>query len=118
MDIQAEWPKTLASLDEFPFGETVVGGHGLVQHGTKRRDQMAAYIEELTQVVGRGKRQGQSAAELQSSVSPSSLRSLSEAYSQFLVSQSSGSRALSGQEILAAGIKGNIGDIFARVNQQ
>ena len=111
-----EWPKTLTALSEFPF-ETIVGGHGLVQHGSKRRDQMAAYIGELTEAVESGKRKGQSVADLQASVSPATLRSLNEDYSQFLVSQSS-NRTLNAKEILGAGVKGNVADIYARVDQQ
>ena len=111
-----EWPKTLASLNEFPF-ETVVGGHGFVQHGSKRRDQMAAYIGELTEVVESGKHKGQTVADLQASISPSTLHSLTEDYGKFLVSQSS-DRTLDAQGILAAGVKGNVADIFARVDQQ
>jgi glyoxylase-like metal-dependent hydrolase (beta-lactamase superfamily II) len=110
-----EWPATLASLREFPF-EVVVGGHGRVQHGLKRLGQMSAYIAEVTEAVDAGKRKGQTVQELQISILPSSLRSLDADYREFLVSQSNDS-VLTPDELIAAGVKTNISEVFARLDR-
>jgi glyoxylase-like metal-dependent hydrolase (beta-lactamase superfamily II) len=109
-----EWPKTLARIGELPF-ETVVGGHGGVQQGTTPLHGVAAYLEELTEVVGAKKQQGQTVAEVQASVTPDQLRSLSGDYRSFLVSQRA-DNAQPVDEMIAAGVKSNVADVFERID--
>src|SRR4051812_3677348 len=76
-----EWPRTMQSVAELPF-EHVIGGHGPVQHGKAHLQGMAAYIEEITYAVARDP--GKTLAELQSSITPTTLKSLSGEYAKFL----------------------------------
>jgi glyoxylase-like metal-dependent hydrolase (beta-lactamase superfamily II) len=52
-----EWPGTLRRYGELDF-QTVVGGHGPVQRTRDRLYQTAAYIEDISETVIRGKQAG------------------------------------------------------------
>jgi glyoxylase-like metal-dependent hydrolase (beta-lactamase superfamily II) len=106
-----EWPATLKAVGEFDF-TNVIGGHGGVQRTRERLPQMAAYIEELTGMVARGKEQGRQVAELQREITPASLRSLSGGYGEFvagqLVAADDSATPPAPAEALANGVKENI----------
>ncbi len=102
-----EWPATLAGVGEFPF-ESVIGGHGEPQPNRNRLPEMRAYIEELTEVVERGKRQGRTVEQLQSEITVASLKTLSGAYGQYV----SGQIARVGGGTLADNLKENVASMF------
>lgn len=110
-----EWPRTLRALLDLPFDQAA-GGHGDIQHGRDRLNQMAAYIEELTALVDSGKRQGRTIAQLQASIDPGNLKSLSVPYRDFLLSQiqrySVSAAVTPPAQSLVSGVKGNIRDIY------
>ena len=101
-----DWPVTMRSVAEFPF-DNLIGGHGPVQHGKAHLLGMAGYIEEVTAAVARGK--DRSLAELQTSITPSRLKSLSGDYGRFLVGN------LTSADALATGVKGNVAQIYERL---
>lgn len=109
-----EWPKTLSAVSEFPF-DTVVGGHGAVQHGKRRLTQKSAYITELTGLVEKGKHEGKSSQELQGLIKPMELKSLDEDYKSFLVSQNS-NPSVTARMYVENGVKSNVADIYARLD--
>jgi hypothetical protein len=67
--------------------------------------------------VGAQKSQGRSVQEIQASISAVSLHSLDEDYQSFLVSQSDDRTTEPPAQIIAAGIKSNIADVFSRLDQ-
>ena len=104
-----EWPVTMRSVAELPF-DRLIGGHGRVQDGKEHLRGMAAYIEELAETVARHK--DRPLAELQSSITPAKLRSLSGDYGKALV-QNLGEGSLEG---LADRVRTNIAHVFARLS--
>jgi cyclase len=70
-----EWPGTIKSIAELK-ADHILPGHGVVQTGYDRANQFRNYIEELTALVENGKKAGKSLAELQKTITPSSLKTL------------------------------------------
>ena len=68
-----EWPRTISSIEELP-ADKILPGHGAVQPGHDRANQMKNYIEELTALVESGKKAGKPLAELQKTITPASLK--------------------------------------------
>jgi len=111
-----EWPRTLRSIGEFEFTH-VIGGHGPVQQGRDRLDQMAAYIEELTAAVEEGKREGRTVEELARTITPAKLKSLRNGgYGEFVTlctkRGDAGSFLKTPAEILAEGVRSNVTSIY------
>jgi glyoxylase-like metal-dependent hydrolase (beta-lactamase superfamily II) len=107
-----EWPATLKSVGELAF-DHIIGGHGEVQQTRDRLGQKAAYITELTAAIEKGRAQGRGAAELQASITPPSLKSLSSGgYGEFVAAQmirySAEYELYTPAEALARGLKANI----------
>jgi glyoxylase-like metal-dependent hydrolase (beta-lactamase superfamily II) len=69
------WPKTIDSVGQLPF-DHIIAGHGPVHHDRARMAQLRNYIEELTARVEEGKRAGKPLAELQSTITMASLKTL------------------------------------------
>jgi len=69
------WPKTIESVGQLPF-DSIIAGHGPVQRDRARMGQMRNYIEELTARVEEGKKAGKPLAELQTTITLGSLKSL------------------------------------------
>jgi glyoxylase-like metal-dependent hydrolase (beta-lactamase superfamily II) len=79
-----DWPGTISSIGGLSAGH-ILPGHGTVQSGHDRANQLKNYIEELTAMVDTGKKAGKSLAELQKSITPSSLKTLqSNGYGAFV----------------------------------
>lgn len=111
-----EWPRTLRSVGDMGF-QTVIAGHGGVQRTRERLEQMAAYIEELSEAVAKGKRAGQTAEQLQAAVRPASLKSLeSGGYGRYvsenLVKYYGDYEMYNPPEALAVAVKENVADTF------
>jgi len=70
-----EWPGTINSIAQLAF-ENILPGHGPVQPNHQRLIQMRNYIEELTGLVETGKRAGKPLADLQKTISMTSLKTL------------------------------------------
>ena len=69
------WPSTIDSVGQLAF-DAISPGHGPVQQGRARMAQMRSYIEELTERIEEGKKAGKPLAELQKTLTPTSIRSL------------------------------------------
>jgi cyclase len=116
-----DWAPTLKSISAFDY-TTVAGGHGAVQHGRERLEQMAAYIEELVAAVHYGRLAGRTVEELQQIVTPTTLKSLQNGgYGDFLAASliryNAGSEHSTPAEVLAGAVKGNIGEIYKNLER-
>ena len=102
------------AVAELPF-DHLVGGHGPVQNGkTHSPREMAAYIEEITTVVEREK--SKPLPQLQSSIVPSSLKTLSGDYGQFLLQNfRAGGSATDPAAALAGGVRNNVAQVYERL---
>jgi glyoxylase-like metal-dependent hydrolase (beta-lactamase superfamily II) len=69
-----EWPATINSVSQMA-ADRVMPGHGPVQTNRQRATQMRNYIEELNGLVQAGKKSGKTLAELQKTITLSSLKS-------------------------------------------
>ena len=69
------WPTTIDSVAAWKF-DSIIAGHGPVQHGRNRMAQFRNYIEDLTARVEQAKKAGTPLAELQTAITPSSLSTL------------------------------------------
>jgi cyclase len=71
-----EWPDTVKRVAKLEF-DTLVPGHGPVQHGRTMLTLFQDYLTELNQLVRDGLAAGKNLATLQSEVTPERLRSFS-----------------------------------------
>jgi cyclase len=109
-----DWPKTIKSIAELPF-DVVAGGHGPVQQGKARLLEMASYIEEITSRVEREKTQP--LEQLQRSIVPSKLKSLSGEYGKFLLQNfSAAGSAGDPAAALALSVQNNVAQVLDRLN--
>lgn len=108
-----DWPKTMHSVAELPF-DTLAGGHGPVQRGKDPLRGMASYIEEVTNLVERER--SKPLAQLQSSIVPSNLKSLSGDYGKFLLGNFNASGAADPSAALATRVRDNIAQVYDRLN--
>ena len=69
-----DWPKTLDTIMKLKF-EIVLPGHGPIQNDKMQMMTMRNYVEELTGLIAKGKQAGQSAADLQKTITVASLKS-------------------------------------------
>jgi glyoxylase-like metal-dependent hydrolase (beta-lactamase superfamily II) len=69
------WPTTIDSVASWKF-DSIIAGHGPVQHGRDRMAQFRNYIEDLTARVEQAKKAGTPLAELQKTITPSALPTL------------------------------------------
>ncbi len=102
-----DWPNTLGSLAQLEFAK-FAGGHGGVQTGRVRMDQMRDYIQELTWRVGEGMRAGRPLEQLRKDVTPESLASMRGGYLEALTQGGPPER-------LAAGIASNVAQVHAKL---
>jgi cyclase len=69
------WPTTIDSVAAWKF-DSIIAGHGPVQHGRDRMGQFRNYIEDLTARVERAKKAGAPLADLQKTITPGALATL------------------------------------------
>jgi len=69
------WPATINSVGQLAF-DHIIPGHGPVQNDRARMTQMRNYIEELTGRVEEGKKAGKPLAELQKTLTMTSIKTL------------------------------------------
>lgn len=69
------WPATIDSVAAWNF-DSIIAGHGPVQHGRNRMAQFRNYIEDLTARVEQAKKAGTPLAELQKAITADSLSTL------------------------------------------
>ena len=78
------WPKTIDSFGQLPYDQ-LISGHGPVHHDRVRIGQFRNYIEELTELVEKGKLAGKPLAELQRTITVTSVKTLqSNGYSTYV----------------------------------
>jgi cyclase len=70
-----DWPATINSITKLGFDQ-ILPGHGPVQPDHQRATQFRNYIEELNGLVEAGKKAGKPLAELQKTITASSLKSM------------------------------------------
>lgn len=107
-----DWPKTIQSVSKLDF-DFVLPGHGRVQQGRQRMNNLGAYIEEVTQRVEDGKKAGQSVADLQRTITAASLKSLSNDYVEFLL----GPNAQNAMTTMQTRVNTNIEHIYDRLDK-
>ena len=79
-----EWPRTINSVAQLTANH-ILPGHGPVQPNHQRATQMRNYIEELTELVEKGKKSGKTIADLQKETLFPSLKSFqSNGYGAFV----------------------------------
>src|SRR5580692_1577450 len=69
------WPATINSVGQLAF-DHIIPGHGPVHHDRARMTQMRNYIEELTGRIEEGKKAGKPLAELQKTLTMTSIKTL------------------------------------------
>jgi len=69
------WPATIDSIGQLAF-DHIIPGHGPVHHDRARMTQMRNYIEELTGRIEEGKKAGKPLAELQKTLTMTSIKTL------------------------------------------
>jgi hypothetical protein len=111
-----DWPATLRSMSELPF-DTVIGGHGGVQHSSERLGQLRAYLEELIELVALAKQQDMPLDRLLQSVTAASLKTLESAgYGDSMVSEVKRSdfrvHLSSPAEVMTRGVRDNLSAVF------
>ena len=105
------WPRTIDSVAKLDF-DRIMPGHGGVQDGRQRMNDLRNYVEELTQRVEVGKKAGQSVMDLQKNITVASLKSLNaDGYAEFLAGPGD-NRAAS----LQPRVNNNIEQIYNRLD--
>lgn len=109
-----EWAKTMHSVAELPF-DHLAGGHGPLQHGKNHLREMAAYIDELTAAVERSR--SKPLAELQSSITPATLKTLSGEYGKFLLGNFRAAGNADPTAAMAATVRSNVTQVHERLSK-
>jgi glyoxylase-like metal-dependent hydrolase (beta-lactamase superfamily II) len=78
-----QWPSTIDAVAAWKF-DKIIGGHGAVQQGRDRMGQFRNFIEDLTARVERAKKAGVPLAELQKTITPGSLATLSGGFGSYV----------------------------------
>jgi glyoxylase-like metal-dependent hydrolase (beta-lactamase superfamily II) len=108
-----DWPKTIDSVSKLEF-DYILPGHGRVQQGRQRMNNLRDYIEEVTQRVEAGKKAGQSVADLQKNITAASLKSLqADGYVEFLL----GPGAPNAMATMQTRVNTNIQHIYDRLDK-
>lgn len=102
-----DWPNTLGGLAQLEF-DRFVGGHGGVQTGRRRMDQLRDYIQELSWLVSEGMRRGKPLEQLQKEITPAALASMKGGYLEAIA----GSGPV---ERVAGGVATNVAHVHARL---
>jgi len=100
------WPKTIDSIGTLEF-EHILPGHGPMEHDRRGLIGRRNFIEEMTERVIAGKRAGQSAADLQGTITAASLKSF----------RSGDFAPADSPEALDTGIKESIDNMYERVEK-
>jgi hypothetical protein len=98
----------------------VIGGHAAVQQSREPLYLMSAYLDELADVVGRGKQAGRSVEDLQTRYTPATLKSFAGPYRDFLLRAPKYMGTAPGEtpeQWLANGVKSNIADVYQRIGK-
>jgi hypothetical protein len=114
-----EWPLTLVRVAEFDFAH-VIGGHAGVQHTRDRLYQKGTYIDELNDIVSRGKARKQSLEQMQETTTPDKLLSLRGGYGDYLrestryVVQPPGAKT---DNYLEQAVRSNLADVYRTIDK-
>jgi cyclase len=107
------WPSTIDSVAKLDF-DRIMPGHGGVQEGRQRMNDLRNYVEELTQRVEAGKKAGQSVMDLQRNTTVASLKSLkADGYAEFLAGPGDNSTR---EALLQPRVNNNIEQIYNRLD--
>ncbi|MBM3740145.1 MAG: MBL fold metallo-hydrolase [Acidobacteria bacterium] len=116
-----DWPTTLHHFAQFEFTH-IAGGHGPL-HERSRIYQMANYIEELTELVVRGKRAGKPQVQVEAEITPDKLKTLADggygrttAESILKLRQWPPAKPAA-ETVIADTVKINVGHIFAALDK-
>jgi cyclase len=106
-----EWPRTLTALEKLDFNK-VVPGHGSVQEGKLVLASFRAYLEEISEAVARGIERGASLEELQRTLSPDRLRSLSANGNGARIERELASVMGASRPQLGDGVAANVAEVY------
>ncbi len=112
------WPRTIDTVGRADF-QYLMGGHGPLQTDRTVMTSQGNYIEELTEKVAEGKKEGLSLPEMQQRFTVASLKSLqSNGYKEFLVRTSEQSNAHFGKmPPLQEDVNSNIHDVYTNLDR-
>jgi len=112
------WPATIDSVGQLAF-DSIIPGHGPVQQGRARMAQMRSYIEELTERIEEGKKAGKPLAEMQKTLTPTSIRSLqANGYGSYVADNLNNFTVYIGQRTpLEDRVAGNIEAIYKNLDR-
>ena len=112
------WPKTIDSVGALDF-DRLMPGHGPLQQNRQPMTGMRNYIEELAAKVDQGRAEGRTVADLQKTVTFSSLKSLqSNGYAKYVAdNQSKCFPNFGPSKGLQADINTNIAEIYANLDR-
>ena len=110
------WPSTLRTVAKFDYTH-VIGGHGGVHTSKLQGQQMAAYIEDLSEQVAILKDRRISLADVKKQIDPSKLKSLTrDGYGDFLATSLLKYRFIkpgtTHAQVLSEAVAGNIDHIY------
>jgi cyclase len=115
-----DWPATLAGLGMRDF-DKFLGGHAGVQSKT-RLYQMRDYLEELATRIQPAKNSGTPLTEVQKTLTPDKLKSLSGDYGNSILAQIAANRKLNmvapgrtDAEVFAANVANNVAQVYANL---
>jgi cyclase len=112
------WPKTIDSVGRLEFTQ-ILPGHGPLQAKRQRMTDQRNYIEELTAKVAAAKSTGKSVADIQNSISVTSLKSMqSDDYAAYLAMNHA--RYLPDLEpdtLMRNALKTNIADVYKNLDR-
>jgi cyclase len=80
------WPNTLLEVAEFDF-QVIAGGHGSVHRDRRVAYDMATYISELADLVGRAAERGRPLEQIQKEITPETLVSFRGGYGRLIAAE-------------------------------
>lgn len=114
------WPNTLIEVADFDFA-VLAGGHGGVHKGRRVAYDMATYISELADLVGRAAAQGKRLDQIQEEITPDKLVSFRGGYGRLIAEERfKRSRQLPGRTpgmLLAEIVRSNVAQVHATLNK-
>ncbi|WP_435010185.1 MBL fold metallo-hydrolase [Tundrisphaera lichenicola] len=114
-----EWPATLRALEALDF-DRVIPGHGGVQEGKSVLAEFRGYVEELTEKVTRGVERGIALDELQKTVNPGTLTSLTANNTRRRVEREMGTLFATEKPagMIDDGVSSNVREVFTYLTER
>jgi glyoxylase-like metal-dependent hydrolase (beta-lactamase superfamily II) len=112
-----QWPATIDAVAAWKF-DKIIGGHGSVQQGRDRMGQFRNFIEDLTARVERAKKSGVPLVELQKSITPGSLPTLSGGFGSYVADNLAKHAVyLGNRSAIEERLAGNVAAIYKNIDK-